>query len=79
MKMDIFQPKSILNSDGNWSPFFISSDAQEACHTIGKGICHHFLEHKSDYSRPVTVQYRSATLTCSENDLMLRGDGASLT
>jgi len=60
--MDIFQPKSILISDGKWSPFFISSDAQEACHTIGKGICHHFLEHKSDYSRPVTVQYRSATL-----------------
>ena len=61
-KMDILQQKSMLISDGNWSPFFISSDAQEACHTIGKGICHHFLEHKSNQHRPVTVQYRSASL-----------------
>ena len=60
--MVVVPPKSILISDGNWSPFFISSDSQETCHTIGKGICHHFLEHKSNHYRPVTVQYRSATL-----------------
>jgi AraC-like DNA-binding protein len=48
---------------GKWSPFFVSSDAQETRHTVGQGICDHVLEHRSAQKRPVTVRYRSASLT----------------
>ncbi len=50
-------------SSGKWSPFFVSSDAQETRHTVGQGICDHVLEHRSAQKRPVTVRYRSASLT----------------
>ncbi len=50
-------------NSGKWTPFFVSSDAQETRHTVGQGICDHVLEHRSAQKRPVTVRYRSASLS----------------
>lgn len=55
-------PKNSTSS-GTWSPFFISSDIKETRAIIGQGICYHVLEHHSSQKRPVTVHYRSATLS----------------
>jgi AraC-like DNA-binding protein len=46
-----------------WSPVFISSDINETRSMVGRGICDHVLEHHSTQKRPVTVHYRSATLS----------------
>ena len=48
---------------GRWSPYFISSDATETRHTVGRGICDHVLEHRSTRNRPVSVRYRDANLS----------------
>jgi AraC-like DNA-binding protein len=55
--------KKSQENTGKWSPFFVSSDVQETRHTVGQGICDHVLEHRSAQKRPVSVRYRSASLT----------------
>jgi AraC-like DNA-binding protein len=56
-----FSEKKVYS--GKWTPFFVSSDEQETCQTVGQGICDHVLKHRSPQKRPVTIRYRSASLT----------------
>lgn len=55
-------PRPATGADGHWTPYFVSSDTQETREIVGQSITAHTLEHKSPQKRPVTVQFRTASL-----------------
>jgi len=65
-------------SNGQWTPYFVSSDTQETRQIVGQNIVSHTLEHRSKQKRPVTVRYRTAsvgTLGFNEMAYSMFGEG----
>lgn len=59
----MMQPSAPSAPNGHWTPYFVSSDTQETRTIVGQDIVSHTLEHKSRRTRPVTVRYRTASVS----------------